>query len=118
MRRNRRIRVSVRQQTETKSAQGTQIPTWSHLRWQTLLSLVPLSGREMLKADRMGYEADWTASAWAIPALNTNQRVVYFVRKADETTVERQFRIQRVFPRGRKQQVLLKEEPERAKPDG
>lgn len=116
--RNRRVRVSVREATETKSARGTPVASWDHVRYQTLLMLVPMSMDQRLRMDRAGFEADWQAEAWARPRLTDKHQLVWFRRNAQEVDAELVFRVKAVMPHGgRKVLLILKQEPERAKPD-
>lgn len=74
------VRVSVREKVETEdSAWGTVDVDYNHIRFQTLLSLVPLGGRRSSMFDeRSDYFADWEALARPLPRIEDGTMLVAY----------------------------------------
>lgn len=100
------VRVSIRAMTETKDGNWkTPVKSWAHVRYQRMLTLAPISGRESLKEGRALNEALWAASARDKPVIKDTDRIVTLdATGADALVLE----VLKVQPRGPRQELLLR----------
>lgn len=102
-----RVRVSVREKTSSRGSWDDTQPAYSHLRYQILESLVPLSGNRIFEQARSGFEADYEALARHKPQIQDGWRVVVF----DDGTPVLYLDVEKRVQRGKKQHLFLRESP-------
>ena len=87
--RYRRLRVSVRRRSEAKDgAWGTTDETYTHIRYQMLLSLQAISGTRQGLMNRSDFTADWEGTAWALPEIKDGDRLVLPFQGINEQILE------------------------------
>ena len=99
------VRVSVRQLVETVSA-TQRVPgrRHTHIRWQRLKALWPLSTYEVFAEQRRGRSADWGAWTWKLPVIEEGWQLVTYLDGERELTLD----VVSVRRSGRRQVLLLK----------
>lgn len=110
-RRQRYVRVRVRELVESDGEWGTPDKSWeapANGTIRTLFSLTTIGGSR--ERDRMGaeYEADWIAVARARPEIKQGQLIETL--DSNDNAIDR-FIVQKVLARGPRIAILLRENP-------
>ncbi len=99
------LRVSVRQLVETVDpVQRVPRRRHTHIRWQRLRALWPLSTSEVFAEQRRGRSADWGAAASKLPTIEEGWQIVTYLNGARELTLD----VVSVRRAGRQQVLMLK----------
>lgn len=105
MPRMRNVRVSVQKDMAQGGDAWGADADWQHLRYQTL-DLYPMAAEEVDRFAGVGYDANWKAIAkHPAPVIREDQRLVLFTQQRGSILLN----VVKVNPRGRYQEVLLKE---------
>lgn len=111
----RKVRVSVQALVEGKSAAGFLGQTYAHQEW-IYVDLFPMTGEMITRFSGAGYDATWKAVGRNYPSIKDGSRVlVYPGTVSDEAPPPPEavpswtFEVVKALPRGRRQEILLKE---------